>query len=105
MNYKMWLRYAPTMIKVVVKTTSPQNIVLRVSDSSQANTFFTDRTKIVDGTQDLFVRMPLAPSVAILSVYNEKVGNLPKGQDNSFEVVKIEKEDLERIKFDALKNK
>lgn len=95
MNYKMWLRYAPTMIKVVVKTTSPQNIVLRVSDSSQANTFFTDRTKIVDGTQDLFVRMPLAPSVAILSVYNEKVGNLPKGQDNSFEVVKIEKEDLD----------
>lgn len=95
MNYKMWLRYAPSMIKVVVKTSSPQKIVLKVSDSSQANTFFTDRTKMVDGEQELFVRMPLAPNTAILSIYNEKNGNQPKGQDTSFDVVKIEKEELD----------
>ena len=83
------------MIKVVVKTSSPQNIVLKVSDPSQANTFFTDRTKIVDGTQELYVRMPLAPNTALLSIYNEKNGNKPKGQDTSFDVVKIEREDLD----------
>jgi Zn-dependent protease with chaperone function len=83
------------MIKVVVRTTSPQKIVLKVSDSSQANTYFTDRTKTVNGEQELFVRMPLSPNTAILSIYNEKNGNQPKGQDNSFEVVKIEKEDLD----------
>jgi hypothetical protein len=83
------------MIKVVVKTSSPQNIVLKVSDPSQANTFFTDRTKMVDGTQELYVRMPLAPNTALLSVYNEKNGNKPKGQDTSFDVVKIEREDLD----------
>lgn len=91
----MWLRYEPVMIKVVVRTTSPQKIVLKVSDSSQANTYFTDRTKTVNGDQELFVRMPLSPNTAILSIYNEKNGNQPKGQDNSFEVVKIEKEDLD----------
>lgn len=95
MNFKMWLRYEPVMIKVVVRTTSPQKIVLKVSDSSQANTYFTDRTKTVNGDQELFVRMPLSPNTAILSIYNEKNGNQPKGQDNSFEVVKIEKEDLD----------
>lgn len=100
------MRYSPAMIKVVVRTTSPQNIVLRVSDNTQANTVFTDRKKVVDGTQELFVRMPLAPNTAILSIYNDKNGNLPKGQDNSFEVVKIEKEDLDitlhKTKMDTL---
>jgi hypothetical protein len=95
MNYKMWLRYEPVMIKIVVKTSSPQKIVLKVSDSSQGNTLFTDRTKMVDGEQELFVRMPLAPNTAILSIYNEKNGNQPKGQDTSFDVVKIEKEELD----------
>lgn len=83
------------MIKIVVKTDSPQDIVLKVFDASQANTFFTDRTKKVDGVQELFVRMPLSPNTATLSIYNQKNGNLPKGQDSSFEVVKIEKQELD----------
>jgi len=95
MNFKLWTRYAPCMIKVVVKTSSPQTIALKVFDPSQANTVFTDRTKEVNGTQELFVRMPLAPNTAQLSVYNEKNGNLPKGSDSTFEVVKIEKEELD----------
>lgn len=95
MNFKLWMRYAPSMIKVVVKTSSPQTMVLKVSDPSQANTYFTDRTKVVDGTEELYVRMPLSPSTALLSIYNQKNGNKPKGEDTSFEVVKIEKEDLQ----------
>ena len=94
------------MIKVVVRTSSPQVIVLQVSDPSQANTYFTDRTKTVNGVQELYVRMPLSPNTALLSIYNEKNGNLPKGQDTSFEVVKIEKEDLDvtlhKTKMDTL---
>jgi len=96
MNFKLWCRYEPICIKVVVKTSSPQDMVLQVSDPSQANTFFTDRTKLVNGEQELFVRMPLSPNTALLSIYNKKNGNLPKGQDDSFEVVKIEKQDLEK---------
>ena len=95
MNFKLWTRYAPCMIKVVVKTSSPQTIVLKVFDPSQANTVFTDRTKEVNGTQELFVRLPLAPNTLQLSIYNEKNGNLPKGSDSTFEVIKIEKEDLD----------
>jgi hypothetical protein len=94
------------MIKVVLQTTSPQTIVLKVSDPSQANTFFTDRTKVVNGIQELYVRMPLSPNTALLSVYNEKNGNLPKGQDTSFKVLTIQKEDLDitlhQTKMDTL---
>lgn len=95
MTYKIWLRYEPCMLKIVVSTNSPENIVLKVLDPSQANTYFTDRTKQVNGQQELFVRMPLAPSTAAIQIYNEKNGNLPSGQDNSFKVVSIKKEDLD----------
>lgn len=95
MNFKLWVRFEPIMIKVVVKTSSPQTIALKVFDPSQANTVFTERTKEINGTQELFVRMPLSPNNVQLSVYNVKKGNLPKGSDSTFEVVKIDKEDLD----------
>lgn len=95
MNYKLWMRYAPAMIKIVIKTTSEQTIALKVFDEAHENTFFTDRTKKINGTEELFVRMPLAPNTAKLSIYNQRNGNLPKGADNSFEVEDIKKEELD----------
>lgn len=95
MNYKLWTRYEPIMIEIVVRTNSPQNLVFQVFDPSQANTYFTDRSKVVEGRQEIYVRMPLSPYSATLSIYNEKNGNLAKGTDTSFEVVSIKKKDLE----------
>ena len=95
MTYKIWLRYEPCMLKIVVSTTSLQNIVLKVLDPSQANTYFTKRTKEINGVQELFVRMPLAPSTASIVIYNQKNGNLPSGQDDSFKVLSIKKEELD----------
>lgn len=89
------MRWEPSMIKVVVKTISPQEMVLKVFDSTQSNTVFTDRTKLVDGEQELFVRMPLSPNTATLSIYNKKNGNLKQGEDNTFRVIKIEKQELD----------
>ena len=94
------------MVKIVIKTQSPQDIVIKVFDKNQANTFFTDREKKVDGLQDLYIRMPfssnltfctkpLSPYNTSLSIYNKKNGNLAKGEDNSFEIVDIKKEDLD----------
>jgi hypothetical protein len=95
MEYRLNTRYEPIMIKIAVRTTSPQNIVLQVSDPTQANTLFTDRTKVIDGEEQLFVRMPLSPYSAKLTIYNQKNGNLPKGQDPTFQVVQISKQDLD----------
>lgn len=84
------------MLKVVIRCTTPQVIALKVFDPSQANTVLMDRTKTIEGEQELYVRMPLAPNVTSVSVYNTKNGNLPKGEDNSFEVVQIKKEELQK---------
>jgi hypothetical protein len=83
------------MVKIVVKTKSPQNIIVKVFDAGQANTYFTNRNKIVDGVQDLYVRMPLSPGTCAMSIYNEKNGDLPKDKDDSFEVLDIKKEELD----------
>ena len=95
MNYTLWTRHEPCMVKVVIKTNSPQVIRLKVFDDSHPDTYFTDRTKTINGKEDLFVRMPLAPWNCKLSIYNEKNGNLGKGEDSTFEVVGISKEELD----------
>jgi len=95
MKYTLWTRYEPCMLKIVIRTQSPQEIALKVYDDSHPNTYFTDRTKTINGSQDLFVRMPLAPNSAKLAIYNVKNGDLPKGADSSFEVVSIKKEELD----------
>ena len=105
MNFTLWTRYEPIMIKVVVQTNSPQTIVLKVYDPKQANTYFTDREKTVNGVEELFVRMPLSPSSAALKIYNKANGDMPKGQDPSFNVLAIKKEDMDitlpRTKMDT----
>ena len=95
MNYTLWTLHDPCMVKIVIKTQSLQDIVLKVFDDSHPDTFFTDRTKKINGVEELFVRMPLAPYKCKLSIYNIKNGNLSKGADATFEVVEIKKEDLE----------
>jgi len=95
MNFKMWTRYEPIMVRILIRTKSPQQIVLNAFDSSHADTYFTKRTKVIDGEQELFVRMPLSPYVLSLQIYNSKVGDKKRGEDNTFEVVDITKEDLD----------
>ena len=78
MQYKLWTRYEPVMVKVVVKTNSPQLIVLKAFDPTQANTVFMEREKTIDGVQELYVRMPLSPSSTALSIYNKKMATYQK---------------------------
>lgn len=105
MNYRLWTRYAPCMIKVVVKVRQPLEIVLKAFDANQANTFFTDRTKKITDQETLYIRMPLAPNTLTVSIYNKANGNRKKGEDNSFEVVEIKREELDitlgRTKMDT----
>ncbi len=96
MNYSLWTRYEPVTLKVIVATRSPEVICLRVYDPSQANTVFTDRTKTINGTEELFVRMPLSPFTCKLEVYNKKNGNMGAGQDDSFKVIDIKRQDLQK---------
>lgn len=95
MQYSVPTRYEPCMVKVVIQTNSPQDMVIKAFDSTQANTVFTDREKNVDGLQDFYIRMPLTPSKVAIKVYNKKNGDLPSGQDSSFKVLDVKKMELD----------
>jgi hypothetical protein len=95
MQYSLWTRYNPCMVRVRVRTNKPSKIRLIGSDKNQANTKFIDSVKVVSGEEDLFIRMPMSPNVLLIDIYNQDNGNKPKGEDGSFEVVGIRNETLD----------
>ena len=98
MNYKVWTRYEECILKIKIKTTKPVKVRLIVYDANpeQKNTEFTNRYMTVNGEKEFLVRMPLSPNVAMVAIYNEDKGNLPKGQDSSIELIDIKKSPLQK---------
>ena len=81
---------------IEVATNSPQKIQVQVQDINKPNTFYTDRWSTIEGRERFFVRLPLSPYEALISVYNAEVGNMRQGQDSSFKVVKVDAQPLKR---------
>ena len=101
MIYTVPTRYEEMTLLVKVQTQSPEVIRLKVVDAEQPNTAFTDRYKTIDGESIFFVRMPVSGNNSLVYVYNERNGNLQDGQDKSFEVISITKEQLNK-KLDVI---
>jgi hypothetical protein len=101
MIYTVPTRYEELTLLIKVQTQSPEVIRLKVVDAEQPKTAFTDRYKTIDGESIFFVRMPVSANNSLVYVYNENLGNLQEGQDNSFQVVSITKEQLNK-KLDVI---
>jgi len=101
MILKVPTRHEELTLLVKVRTYQPETIRIKVLDADQPNTAFTDRYKTVEGESIFFVRMPVSPKYALVSIYNEANGNLPLGSDNTFEVDSITKEPLDK-KLDVI---
>lgn len=101
MTYNVPTRYEEMTLLIKVRTNSPETIRIKVIDAHQPNTAFTDRYKTVDGETIFFVRLPVSGNDVLVYVYNEAYGNLTSGQDNTFEVVSITKEQLDK-KLDVI---
>ena len=82
------------MIEVV--TSSPQKIQIVVRDINKLDTDYTNRYATINGAQKFFVRMPLSPYESMISIYNKENGNRKQGEDNSFQVTKVDARPLER---------
>jgi len=74
----------PTCLRIVVKTMKPENMIIRIFDSSKPNTFYEDRYQKVFKEDIFSIKLPLTPKKGIIQVFNGSVGNLPSGQDKSF---------------------
>jgi len=95
MKFKLWCRYEPEMVRIKVQTPKPTKLRLIASDKDQANTKFIDASKVVNGNQDLVIRMPLAPNYLIIQIYNDAIGERPQEEEDTFKVLDIKKEDLQ----------
>ncbi len=71
---------------ITVETTSKQSIRIAVRDAYKPFTYYTDRSGFVDGKREFKVMMPLSPTLSIIEVFNEKVGNKAAGVDKSFAI-------------------
>ena len=81
---------------IEVATASPEKIKVIVKDDDKPFTVYTDRYATVDGKLKFFVRMPLSPYIAKISVYNEANGDLDKGQDPTFKIIDFQELPLKR---------
>jgi hypothetical protein len=84
---KIRLNEKPTTLKIVIETNGEQRIWLKVKDANRKNTFYTKRFSDINGRQSFFVRLPQAPEVAKVIVYNDKTGR--GRRDFGFRVLSI----------------
>jgi len=96
MTYKILTLHDSTMLKINIAVLSgrSENIVLKVYNESAKDTYFMDRTKVIKGKEDLFVRMPMSPYTTTIKIYNSANGDQRKGVDDTFEVLSVRQEPL-----------
>jgi hypothetical protein len=76
MNILFKTKQKALTIMIEVITNSPQKIQVVVKDINKPNTDYTNRHSTINGTQRFFVRMPISPYEALISVYNtDKIEN------------------------------
>ena len=78
-------------LSITILTRHPQKMRIQVYDSIRPNSFYTDREGTVSGKRVFIVKMPVSPDQAIIRIFNTKHGDLPKGQDPTYKVEKIER--------------
>lgn len=96
MVFEVPARHEEFTLFIRVSTTRPEKIRIIVKDADMEKTVFTDRFKTVNGEVSFFVRMPVSGKRIYAIIYNERVGNLDEGQDDSFKVLEIKKMPLEK---------
>src|SRR5438045_7204865 len=86
MKQRILLSGESQIVKVGITSSGLQKIRIRVSDAEQVNTFLTDRFDSADGNKYFYIRMPKAPSVALVEVFNEQFG--PSDSNVGFNMIK-----------------
>jgi hypothetical protein len=89
MNFRVYTGSEEQILKIGVRTLTqkPEKIRLIVSDAEQNNTVFTSRYNVFNGDRFFYVRLPLAPVVALVQVYNEQIGNRPQKEETTFQMI------------------
>lgn len=96
MNFRLNTRYEEMCLDVSVQVTTPTIVVIKIVDEEKPNIVFTDRYKTIVNNFTFNVNMPITSKSVIVSVYDQKLGNLPKEQERNIKVTNIEKRPLQK---------
>jgi hypothetical protein len=96
MNFRIQTKYDEMCLCLKVAVKTPANIRIKIFDEQKNKVIFTDRTKMVNTEETFYIRMPLTSDSVILSVYDDKIGNLPKDKEQNITIVSCDKEPLEK---------
>jgi hypothetical protein len=98
---KVKLDEEPTNLEIVIESRKKVKLWIKVADAERKNTFYTKRYSNVRGKKSFFVKMPQAPMLADVIVYNDLHG-IDKN-DRTFRVVKITPKPLNQKPIHASK--
>ncbi len=85
----------PFSLVIGVKASTPIDICIQAKDAYKPNSFYINRNgKIENGYRVFELKFPQSPKLLQISVFNKAVGNYPSVEDNTFEIVKFEPNEL-----------
>jgi len=96
MNFRIQTKYEEMCLCVKIAVKTPTNIRIKIYDENKHKIIFTNRTKQVQSSEMFYIRMPITSDSVILSVYDDRVGNLPKDKENNISIVSCDKQPLEK---------
>lgn len=96
MNFRLQTRYEEMCLSIKVAVTMPCVVRIKIYDETKTKIILTDRYKTVHTQETFFVRMPITSKSIIVSVYDDKIGNLPKEKEKNIKIVAIDKIPLEK---------
>lgn len=67
-KYRVTTDYHPLTLRVEINTKQPERVWLKVYDEYNPKRVFTHRFKTISGDETLWVRMPISPRVAVVSL-------------------------------------
>lgn len=105
MKYTIGTQYEPCTLCITISSLNgPCTIRIKIQDYQKNNTVLIDRIEHVNDGQTVtsYLDLPLAPKIALVSVYNELLGH--RERESSFKVVAIKRAALSTLKkaFDRI---
>jgi len=96
MNFRLKTNYEEMCLVVKVSVNIPTKVRIKIFDEEKPKIVFTDRWKTVDKEFTFYVRMPITSKNVIVSVYDDKIGNLPMEQEKNIRVDSVDKTPLQK---------
>ena len=87
MTVEIPCNYNPFQLNLLVESHTPIALRIVAVDPNKPSSKYIDRTTKLDGKRKYELKFPVTPKKLVLSVYNAENGDLPYGDDPTFDVV------------------